>query len=271
MPLLAINGITVSSIMAIEDPTGERRDIGDESMGADGTLRITRQTRKRDLKFKTIPLSISDAHAWESLFIGEGEVWTFDSSLYGSKGLGPSSSTLATIVAGSTKFGAGKLELGATTGSISFNFPAVNMYNSSQILWTVSVWRSTDSGVTWTSYVVRGTDAAQDAKWVDGVRNDAASTTWLSVAADGKVTISNTTAGAVQYDDLVVLPYWVLVTWPPQFYSSAFSSLPYVTASGSMITEQAFRTVIGSVAETIVKTAGASGFKSHLSVELRAK
>lgn len=272
MAVLSINNIVLSAIIAAgEEPKGSRRDIGGESVATDGTTIITRSSRKRDLSFRTIYLSEGDAHAWESLLIGEGEVWNFDTSLYGSKGMGPSASVGATIVGSATKFGAGKLNLAATTGSISFSFPTINLFNGSQILWTASVWRSTDSGVTWTNYIVRGTAFAQVAKWVDGVRNDGAVTTWLTVGTDGKVTIANTSGSAVQYDDLVVLPYWVLDAWPPGFGTSnrAWPPLPFLEVSGSWVTEQAFRRVFGSVEDSRSKVLGAKSVR--LTVELKAR
>jgi len=45
------------------------------------------------------------------------------------------------------------------------------------------------------------------------VRADATVTTWLSVAS-GTATIVNATGAAVDYDDLVLLPFLPIVTWP---------------------------------------------------------
>jgi hypothetical protein len=118
---LALNGINLGAMMsAIDAPKATTREIGDTSEAADGTTVITRLTKKIDLAFGSVPLSHADLHAWKSLISGEGEVWPFDSSLYGSKGTGPSASVGATQSAGSAKFGAGKLSLAATTGSITY-------------------------------------------------------------------------------------------------------------------------------------------------------
>lgn len=266
MPVLKINSINVGTIIAVlEEPKGTRRDIGDNTQATDGSMRITRQTRKRDLKFKTIQLSLNDSYVWESFITGEGEVWSFDTTLYGSKGLGPSASVLATIVAGSTKFGAGMLNLAATTGSISYA-AAINSFGTAS-LWSVSVYRSTNAGVAWTHYIVR----SDGAKWVDGARNDAASTTWLSVSGAGTVTIANTTGGAVQYDDLIVFPFKVLDTWPAIIFArtTAYPPLPYLDLDGDFIPEQTTRRVLGSVDESTMRVA--SGSKSTLNIELKAK
>lgn len=272
MSVLTINEIVLGAIIAAgEEPKGGRRDGGGEAVATDGTTRITRSSRKRDLKFRSTFLTEADAHAWESLLIGEGEVWSFDATLYGSKGMGPSASSGATIVAGSAKFGAGKLNLAATTGTITYSFPAVNMFSSSVVNWSLEVWRSTDAGASWTNYFVRGTGATQSAKWVDGVRNDAAVTTWLTVGADGAVTIANTTGAAVQYDDLVILPYWVLDAWPPVLgvATRAWPPLPYLDAAGTWVTEQPRRRVLGQVEDSRAKVAGLKTVR--LEVELKAR
>ncbi len=124
MTILTVNKINVGHIISVvEEPKGGRRDIGNLSEGsADGSIRISRQGRKRDLKFKTVPLSNSDANSWEGLFIGEGDVWTFDTStgFYSSKGLGPAINVNCSIASGSPKYGSAKLIVGATTGSILY-------------------------------------------------------------------------------------------------------------------------------------------------------
>lgn len=275
-PALYINGLGTSGVIAAsESPSGARRDIGNEAMGSDGSLRITRQTRKRDLKFKTVPLTEQDALAWESLFIGEGECWNFDGfGLYGSKGTPPSANVGCTTSATTPKFGTGKLIVPATTGSITYSFPAINMFgNTAQVLWTVSHWYSTDGGTTWTHYIIRGVSTTLVAKWVNGVRNDAASTPWLSVSSAGAVTLANTTGSAVNFDDLVVLPYWILDSWGAQLGvpPRAFSPLPYLDLNGAWVPEQTVRRVIGSCEDSRIKVANIVPRSVRLDVEFRAR
>lgn len=265
MPKLRVNGINAGALIAASDEAkGARRDIGDEATAADGTLRITRQTRKRDLAFRSVPLTAADADAWEALLVGQGEVWSFDASLYGSKGLGPASNAGCAVVDGAAKFGAAKLSVPATTGSIAY-LAAINPSGDSSA-WTLAFYRSTDSGTSWVHYVVRS-DAA---KWVAGVRDDAAVTTWIGVSA-GTVTISNVTAAAVWYDGLAVLAFRALDAWPAQLAAAAvaFPPLPFIDLDGDLVTEQGARRALGQVQSAALRVA--EGLRYRLEVELRAR
>lgn len=263
MTVLSVNKINIGSIVATaEEPKGERREVGDTAQSTNGALRLTRQALKRNLVLRTVPLTIATAYAWECLLTGEGEVWSFDSSLYGSKGTGPSANVGCTAPASSPKYGAGRLSVPATTGSISY--PFASSYGSTAD-WTVLVWRSTNGGSSWTHHVIR----SDGSKWVNGVTSVAA-TTWLSVSS-GTATIANTTGSAVEYDDLVVLPFAVPDAWPADVYAAgaAFPPLPYIDITGDLVPEQAARRVLGSVSESIVKTA--AGVRVKLSVDLKAR
>lgn len=261
---LAINGLNLGAlILAGSEPKETTRDVGERTEAADGTTRVTRLARKNDLTFKSVPLTHAEAHAWKCLLTGEGETWAFDASLYGSKGTGPSTATDTAQSAGSSKYGAGKLSVGATTGTITYSSVTLNGWGGSGA-WTVMVWRFEAA---WVHYVVR----SDGAKWVDGVRNDAASTTWLSVASTN-VTIANTTASAVLYDDLVVLPFAMLDAWPAQIVAAgvAYGSTPFLWATGDIVTEKTAREVCGQVEESSYMLAGKGVLKS-LNVELMAR
>lgn len=270
MPWLALNGINVGAIASLGDaPKVEPRDIGDMSPAGDGSLRVTRQNRKWDFKLSTVPLKAVDAYAWEGLVIGEGETWSFDSSLYGSKGLGPNAGFNASVVAGSAKFGAGKLRVPATTGTITFNKAGYNA-SGAYVAFTAMVWRF--EGGAWHHYIWR----SDNAKWLDGVRNDAAVTTWLSVST-GSFTIANVSGAADDYDDLVILPYNIPDAWGPVFGTAleAFSALPYVHATGLMVPEQTTRRVLGACSSSVLVATpkGATTRQTdmkRLSIELKA-
>lgn len=269
MAWLTLNGIELAAIAHVgSPPKSPRREIGEMKEAGDGTMRITRQNRKRDLSFESVPLVRANAFAWEGLICGEGEVWSFDSSLYGSKGLGPNAGYNASIVTGGTpKFGGGHLRLPATTGTITFDNAAWNA-SGGYVAFTAMVWRF-ESGA-WHHYIIR----SDLAKWVDGVRNDAASTTWFSVSS-GDVTLANTSGADVDYDDLVVLPYNILDAWAPIFGTAleAFSALPYLTAKGNLVPEAGSRRVLGKVNESyLVASSGGSRQNDvrRLEVELQA-
>lgn len=85
MPFLAINGwtISVSAQSGAESP----EVIGDSARAFDGTLTSQIRAHKRAWKLKTIPLIQEDAFALRDLLLGKGHVWSYDSTLYSSKGL----------------------------------------------------------------------------------------------------------------------------------------------------------------------------------------
>ena len=269
MPWLALNGINVGAIAAVGDPPkGGRRDIGDTGPAGDGSLRMTRQTRKRDLGFTSVPLTSLVALAWESLITGEGEAWSFETSPYGSKGTGPAAGGVYTAPVGASKFGNG-LRLPAGTGLIQYPKTLLNSVGA-LMGWTVMVWRNE---APYRHYIVR----SDGAKFLDGVSSGVA-TAWLTAAAgavpDG-VQLANSGGAAVEYDDLVILPYAIPDSWAPVFgtATSAFSALPYLNATGDLVNEQATRRVLGEVTETVMRgTAGGLRLADmrKLAVELKA-
>lgn len=267
MAKLALSGINLGAMMAKAfDPKITLRDVGDVATAVDGSTRVTRSARKYDTVFKSVPLSVSDAAAWRSLITGEGETWTFDSSLYGSKGLGPSSSTNASQSSGSAKFGAGKLSVGATTGTITWNAATANPFGRVSD-WTISLWRSTDGGATYLHNLIR----SDGSTWLNGVASGIVYSPWLTISGGGNVTIFNTTGTAILYDDLVILPFKVLDDWPAQIYAygSSFGALPLLPATGDLVTEQSSRSVYGSCETSNVMRTG-DGMRITLDVELRA-
>lgn len=264
MSALKLSGIEIDAVVAAaKDIKQSTRNIGEQSPASDGTMHQTRSARKLDFAFQTVPLALSAAAAWWAFFSGEGEAWSFDAHLYGSKGTGPSS-TSGTVFqsAGSAKFGAGKLSL-TNSASITWAGAAKNSFSRSDT-WTVSLWRNAGS---WSHYVVNS--AGQ--KWVDGVRNDAATTTFLSVSS-GDVTLSNS-AGTVTFDDLVVVPYLMPTDWPAQLAAAAaaFGPLPAHLLTGDFVTEQSSRLVLGSAKESQYQKVAGGVVLVTFDVELQAR
>lgn len=275
MPWLTVNGIELKKLVALSgDPAGARRDIGDQSQASDGFLRVTRQTRKRDFKFTTVPLTGAEAFSWESFLVGEGHVWSFDSHFYSSKGLAGTGSVAppnVEVQASIKKFGAGALkvvsgETWQTTDALALAAP-----------WTMAVWaRGVTVAPTWHHYVERYDGTTLDA-WLDGVRQ-APATNFddLFTAVLPYVILKTDYLGEESYfDDLVICPYLWADTWPAQVFAAgrAFGPLPYLTAIGDLVREATTRQMVCSSLDEKVVIAGLDGELQRdarvLSVELK--
>lgn len=84
---LDINGIAVS--VADGSFTDSPVDIGDRDRAVDGSLIQTRVTLKQKYGWTTTPMDATTAYAWKALINGYGQHWSFDSSTFSGKGLGP--------------------------------------------------------------------------------------------------------------------------------------------------------------------------------------
>ena len=231
MSFLAINGIEFpAEVQTLMEPP---RLIGSTSVADDGSAVRSEQGTKLDFEFNSLPMSAADAHAWANLIRGHGHRFGFE-TFYAASGLGPVAGYVgATLITTHPKFGTKNLNLAATTGTISFA-AALGSF------WTVLVWRYESAA--WHHYTVNS--AGQ--KWVDGVRNDAATTTWLSVTS-GTATIANTSGAAVEYDELVLLPFVTPTSWPEVWGVSAvaFSDLARLNVTGDAVAESGTRVMIG--------------------------
>ncbi len=256
MSFLAINGVELR--VAVDSFSEKPREIGEHDTSFNGTGVVSRQGTKRDCAFETVLFTPTEGRAWDKLLRGEGHVWSFDSSFYSSKGLGPNAGYVATILAGSAKFGASQLSLTATTGTITF---ATQLGST----WSLMFWRY-ESGA-WHHYII----CSDTTEYYDGAAG-AYATTWIAVSG-GSVTITNATGSAVLYDDLVVLPFVVPATWAAIWgvAATAFPSLPSLSAAGDFDPEA--RTVKGMVSSGKLQPAVISGVLyaavRKLSVELQ--
>lgn len=236
---LNVNGFAVPvALDSLKRPAAE--ELGTRERMLDGSLYSHRSAKKRRLECELPPMTEAEAlEAYEGLLRGDGHVWSFDASLYSSKGLGPNAGYAASQSGSGGKY-SGKLTLNATNGTIAF--PA-----QLGARWTVMVWRH--EGGAWRHYVIR----SDGAKWVNGVRNDIASTSWLSMAG-GAVTLTNTAGAAQDYDDLVALPFLVAQTWPAIVAASSrpFPPLPRLEVYGDALlgsSASAPVTMMGEVGE----------------------
>lgn len=204
-------------------------EVGEGKRAYDGTLRLSRHTGKRLFDFSLVPLEFQEAEAWAGLLRGLGEAWNYDSNhLYGSKGTGPSSSSGATVNAAAAFTGGYGLRLAATTGSIVYpvSYPRGA---------TVLLRRDAASDDTWSHYCVDSTGR----KWVAGSRNDAASTSWLTIGATS-ITLANTSGSTDDYDEIVFLPFLLPTSWPPLLAAVSVPppELPRLTVRGDVVPDE---------------------------------
>jgi hypothetical protein len=247
MPFLSLNGIEV--LVAVDTMNESVREIGDTVQSFSGALIRTRIATKRDLEFEIPLIEPVLSGQWERWIRGEGEAWNF-ANLYGSKGTPPEAGYAGTIDAGNGIGGSACLLV--ASGVHSYR---VAPSGSS---WTIAFWYSTAATPSYTHYVI--TSAGK--KWVNGVRNDAASTTFVAVSGG----IMTLTGGSNRrMDNLFSFPATVDDSWPPDFYGSAGAGLvaagtarpPYLTLTGDAILETT-RTALGEANGTSVLAASGS-------------
>lgn len=190
MAFLEINSIPFD--VAVDSLTEEIREIGQSFVSFNGISGRTRITTKRDLVFESPLMDPTLSRQWERLIRGEHEMWIFNTA-YGSKGSGPETGTGIYSVSG------GYI---STLGNV-FKFYIA----PSGSAWTVSFDAGpTASGAPTTHYTI--TSAGK--KWVDGVRNDAASTTFFSVSSG-----IGTFSGTNNFDNLWTFPSLIDDSWGP--------------------------------------------------------
>lgn len=208
-----------------------RELLGDAKRAFSGKMLGTHRAIKNKWQFTTTWLVELEWRFLRALLEGEGHHWSFDSSTewkYSSKGMGPTSGTAAngSRYTTATKFGAGALSV--TAG----NYVQFNVGYSNE--WTVMLWGATSSFAN--HYIVNNSSQ----KWVDGVRNDAASTPFITMSS-GNLRIGDTGAGAAQYfDDIVVIPEKINASWAEDLgvMSNAFSALPLIRVNGNFFLSQ---------------------------------
>lgn len=249
---LRINGIPLAVLDGSAGLSVE--EIGGLERAVDGTAITNRRAVKGSWGFTLAHSAAATALAWRDLLLGRGHRWAFDSHLYSSKGLGPSSSSGATISATQSKFGGSSLKIVDTGSYVAAALPSGSP-------WTVLLWRYVAG---WKHYAV----TSAGTKYEDGVAG-VYTTTWLSVSS-GSVTLANAEGADRYYDDLVVLPCIVPATWPASVfgYGAAFSPLAKLYADGLAIEAGALtKTVRGSVGRaSMVQATSAGAWASNLHV-----
>lgn len=225
MSFFTIQGVHAIPV-AHEKADVHRELIGDVKRSYSGKMLGTNRAIKNKWQFTTTWLVELEWRFLRAILEGEGHHWSFDDSSdykYSSKGLGPTSVTYIARYTGSTKF--------SSAGALQVTLAQYVQYNVGYTNeWTVMVWRL-ESG-TWHHYIVNNSSE----KWVDGVRNDAASTPFITMVS-GNIRIGDTGSGATQYfEDLVVIPEKINASWAVDLgvMTAAFSDLPLVRVGGNL-------------------------------------
>lgn len=238
---LRVNGITAKIL--VPDAGMDVEEVGDKDVAVDGSELSSRRTLKMVFNVKLGLYIPRTALAWRRLLMGEGHSFNFDSNLYSSKGLPPTSIGAGVAQTGaSSKFGAGCMSMPATR---TITYTAL----SGATFYSIAYWAKVGAAA-WNHHVRNS-----GSFWLNGVATGvdpgfaSASGTIVTMTADGGST--------TLIDDLVILPFSVPTDWPAQMYAwgttyaSPFSDLPKLTIDGLLNDDGiGTRSVIGSDVKT---------------------
>jgi hypothetical protein len=217
MATLTLNGLELAVGL---DLGGEDTQIGESGRSDDGSYWSGVQRVKQKWSFRTVPIAKLEAEAWRAWLSTVSLHFPFDADFYSTDGLAIATNptSLAEIVTDVKKYGAGSLlvsEGGAPTWATGVGST-----------WTVRAWRR-ESG-TFYHYVVR----SDGLYYKDGVSQGTGGMAGKIHIATGTLTLYGD-AGDRWYDDVVVSPFLVPVTWitgstGPWSYSGAavYPSVP---------------------------------------------
>lgn len=207
--------------------------------------------RLSEVSFSTPPITQAEAHSIAGMLSHKGHYFSFASDSWSDRGLGLDTGSL-TVGAGGLS-GAGQAALG--TSSVTYN-PEFRDYK-----WTVCYAR--DDGITEEHIIVR----SDGAKWVDGVSNDAATTSEL-VVSNGAVALTN----AFDYSDLMFLPFNLYSEHALPLYTYASggkqSTLNPVVAAGDLFGDVDTNVIAVVTGVDIVQSATASNL-AKVSITLK--
>lgn len=226
--ILRISGIPIPILTEAASHTTTQ--IGENERAEDGSMIISRRALKENYKLKIAHQIPTDAIAYRELFLGRGHTWNFDTTVYSSKGLGPTVLT-NTVINATSKYGAGGAQQTASSG----RFRAIAL-PANGTKWTVMLWRKIGAGA-FVHYIVTNTTKGASQAYVNGVLASD-TTVWLGVSTStGTVTLDADGASTTNIDDLVILPYEIPASWPANIfaYGAAFSQLAYLDVDGDLI------------------------------------
>jgi len=251
MSALTINGLTIPILAEGADETPMEQ--GERTRAASGKLLTTVVRRWRERACKLLALTDEEAVAYEGLIAGKGIGCSFDATdLYTDyTGLQPTTTgtaptTVTTDGAVSPKYGTRMLKVPASA-------TARWTHGIGESRYSACVWAYVSGA--WHHYAIRS-DTMATGHWYDGAW--VASTQTLLTASSLYVQLAAGAGAAVQFDDLVSVPYLLPTTWITAIAAQAiaFPKPPVLTVAGDLIT-QGGATMSGTVSKVSVKNRGA--------------
>lgn len=232
---LTINGVEFP--MESGAPSRTRVYVGSHGIRSQGGVpRSSARARTFDYKGKTPLVSGAESEAYRALLEGDGHTLDFEPSAGNptgfatSRGLMPSSVGVAEVfddTGNSARHGHHYMWTGGVGEALSYD-----LGEDFAGAWTVLAWRRISG--TW-QHCVLTSDGDDYYNGVSGATPG--SLAWADVSGTTLSLVG--TAEAVDFDDVVLLPYVILPAWAPGLYTfhalRAFPGLPYVAAGGRMV------------------------------------
>ncbi len=231
MAYLTINGMEPRAADIMEDEDG----VIEDGRGVTGRAFHDRQALKRRFSLALVPQLFAHADAWRRLLEGRGHTFSFDSTLFSAKGLGPLTGNEAIITTNAdgvvSKYGTSYCD----TQAAALEYSLIG-YQS----WTFSVWAW--NGTAW-ELRQQTSDGVQLLGGVEG------SYAW-DYAPSGLGTTSSphifTLPPGGKFDGLVILPFALpsdlLVQWSS--YTLPWPALPHLYLSGDATNGEVYEVVI---------------------------
>lgn len=218
---LRCNGIPIPVLD--ESATDSPEEIGDRRRAIDGSMLLERRAVKSAWEFETALQDPATALAMRDLLLGRGHVWTFESSLYGSRGVPIASGGSA--VATYAKFGTKSLEVAPSTNAVISGLD----WNPATAPWSAAFWITTGSG--WYHIV----ESSAGRRYQNGV--DVGTNLYVTTGTN-TINLRNVSGVlGLWFDDVWLAPYLFPTTWPAALYAygSAVGLAPRLNVDGLMI------------------------------------
>lgn len=300
MALIEINGVEIDSFK--DTARCEIMDVGDvDDRGVTGREFDNTVGEKRRWRFDTPPMHWTEAELIRKWITGRGHSWSFDGAKYSQTGVSNAIAGSFTQSSSSGKYG-GKLNVGSASQfgvelSNKMSVPGIAGWAPTNG-WTLMAWslRTIAADGTpsddWFDYLAHGAvtvtrGVSANPAGVTQYRNGAAGSfnmgnfTSMLVGTGNRAAITGhcqtalSTAGAKDYDDLVLLPFQVDPTWVADIAAfraaQAWSPLPFVYLGGDIINNATPVQVKGRVKDIGYSMARGENNTSVLAVTLEER